>query len=233
MKIFSLLFALTILTHLHAQEAPRTVTYHPIWSSLRDKSGPEIKGSPYISESWASAKFTTFDTTLTLNTNGFTYNLNATNNEPVAKNAAAEEFSMDRSLIKSFILKDGDKERHFERVSHADFPTDEYLQVIYKSESYKVFLSHKKFLKKADFKDSGTFQTGNKYDEYISENEYYVKLPGKMMEKTKKLTLKLFEAVCPKASERTFRDFCSKNKISGRLTDDEAVKVIKFLNTLK
>ncbi len=79
--------------------------------------------------------------------------------------------------MKSFSLKDGDHEVHFERVDIID--KNHFFQPIVKSDAkYSLYKLLKTKFIKANYNTDGIAESGNKYDEYKDEFQYYVVLPG-------------------------------------------------------
>ncbi len=84
--------------------------------------------------------------------------------------------------IAGFTLKDDSSEYHFERLRNS---TDlNFYQPVYKNEKgyslYKLLFTK---LKKADYQTNGIIESGNKYDEYVDENKYFILSPKKELMK--------------------------------------------------
>ncbi len=198
----------------------------PIGSDL--KPNGDVVGTPLFNERWMKAVLTTWSHGDVKQDPDYSYNFNLTNNELYIKNGKGELFKADRKAVKSFTLVDGAKSYHFERPKIVDFPSDVFCQVLYDTDSFYVYKSVKKALK-APKKEDNMFQTQDPRMEYEDQTDYYIKLSNKVLETTHRFTLKMLETALPQAREKMFKDFCSKNKISGKLSDEDVVKSIDFL----
>ena len=80
---------------------------------------------------------------------------------------------VNKEQVKSFTLYNTQGEAFtFARVPEID-PTH-YVQVIASGNKYKIYKTIKTKLEKANFTSDGVMSSGNNYDEYVNEEEYYV-----------------------------------------------------------
>ena len=134
---------------------------------------------------------------------------------------------VDKKTIKSFELKDGKRLFLFEHPVSSDLPQDEFMQIIHKSDQYRVLKS-------------------------LRSKLYHFELKGRAIAGSEKLDLSMFNACVLKKDLPKLKDFCKTNrikyelpmteadsktaptleKITGSLNESQADKVLTFLETL-
>jgi hypothetical protein len=80
---------------------------------------------------------------------------------------------VNKEKVKSFTLFNQDKQAFvFERVPAID--TARYVQVLSMGAKYKIYKLIKTDYKRSDYSTDGVFQSGNKYNEYVDDGDYYL-----------------------------------------------------------
>ena len=129
--------------------------------------------------------------------------------------------------IKSFTLKDDNKEYDFERVPVIN--SSDFFRALVKNESkYSLYgLMQTKFIK-ANYSTNGISESGNKFDEYKDEVTYYIVLPGgkefKKVELKKKSIKQTLNADAAKVN-----DYFSAHE-QDAVNEDFLVNLVKNLN---
>ena len=133
----------------------------------------DTKGNRYLFEKWVSGSVTGTDGVV-YNSSKFSFNYDKVGKKLFmlidSSNTVMELSSKD---IAGFSLKEDDQEYHFERMKNS---TDlNFYQPIYKDEKgfslYKLLLT--KYVK-ADYQTNGITESGNKYDEYVDDEQYFI-----------------------------------------------------------
>src|SRR4030043_62529 len=82
-------------------------------------------------------------------------------------------FTTNRDKINGFRIHEPEDSLHFEYFSFKPNKPEEksFVQILYNGET-RLLLKHKKQFIKADYQ--GAYSTGNKYDEYLDDKDYYL-----------------------------------------------------------
>jgi len=235
MKSFAIILGLFLVSNCHIiaqlsyQGSPTSVSAVIDMPATSEILKDVVEGKPYLLDKWAKASFVGWTGTFPASTNDYTYNLDLRYNDLLAKDANGKVFKTNKKLIKSFTLTDGSKSYLFEEPKNVNFSESDFFQVIYKTDTCFVYKSLKKTIINVENKNIGLSTDELPTKKYESQNEYYVKFPGKPLEKTRQLSLKMFKAAFPNKDKAAFEAFCSKNKIKGNLKDEDVAKVIEYL----
>lgn len=133
----------------------------------------DTKGNRYLFEKWVSGSVTGTDGVV-YNSSKFSFNYDKVGKKLFmlidSSNTVMELSSKD---IAGFSLKEDNQEYNFERLKNS---TDlNFYQPVYKDEKgfslYKLLLT--KFVK-ADYQTNGITESGNKYDEYVNDEQYFI-----------------------------------------------------------
>lgn len=128
--------------------------------------------------------------------------------------------------IAGFTLGNNDSNFHFERLKNS---TDlNFYQPVYKNDKgYSLYKLLRTKLKKADYQTNGIIESGNKYDEYIDEEEYYIMSPKQELLKIN-FKKKSIEKVLVNDSSKV-QLFFSKHKRE-KLDETFVKNLLQFLN---
>lgn len=135
----------------------------------------DTKGSSYLFEKWVNGSV--------VGTNGVVYdspkllfNYNKMNQKLFMLLDSNRVMELSSADIAGFNLKDGGTEYHFERLKNS---TDlNFYQPVYKEEKgYSLYKLLTTKFKKADYQTNGIVESGNKFDEYVDEEKYFILTP--------------------------------------------------------
>jgi len=128
------------------------------------------KGKRYLFDNWVKGKVINAQGALVVN-DSFSYNLDKVQNDLIVKNGS-QVIIVDKKELGTFTLSDGNQEYTFERnelINPAQF-----FVVLAKNEKYALYKLIKTKFIKADYHTNGLSESGNTYDEYKDEADYYI-----------------------------------------------------------
>lgn len=184
------------------------------------------KGNRYLFDKWVKGSV--------LGTNGVVYSGSnmLLNYDKIAKKlflkADSTIIQLSSGDIAGFTLIDQDS-IHFERLKNS---TDlNFYQPVYKNEKgYSLYKLLETKFKKADYQTNGIIESGNKYDEYVDTEDFFIVTPKQELLKIifkKKVIGKVLENESSKVDA-----FFSQHK--GEAVDQNFVKqLLEYLNTAK
>jgi hypothetical protein len=137
------------------------------------------KGSPYLSSTWMRGIIETFDhRRIPKPSENLYFNYDKVKRRLISTNVNNEIIEYPMESILSFALADNEKAYLFEKVFYIS--RDFFLEPVLKSEN--GFSLYKRLITKlsaADYKNDGYYSTGQKFDEYTDDYEYYLLSPDK------------------------------------------------------
>lgn len=167
-----------------------------------------VKGTPYFNEKWQPGDIAFTDGTEIVQIN-IRYNIYK--DELEFKNSTSgQTFIIDRNMIDGFRFPDTGDTVNFKYFSLKPDKKEEKscVQVLYDGKTM-LLLKHKKQFIKADYQ--GAYAAGNKYDEYLNDNDYLlVKADGSVL-KMKLNKRSVLSAL--KNSQSELKEYALKNQI--------------------
>jgi len=141
----------------------------------------DTKGNRYLYENWVHGSVLGVDG-IVYNSSKLLFNYDKVGQKLFMLSDSTTAIELSSGDIAGFTLKDDSSEYHFERLRNS---TDlNFYQPVYKNEKgyslYKLLFTK---LKKADYQTNGIIKSGNKYDEYVDENKYFILPPKKELMK--------------------------------------------------
>lgn len=196
-----------------------------------------VKGTPFLYDSWGTGRLMLSDSLLVKSE--YSLRFNANTNEIHIKLGEIERVLSNRELLSvelEYALPSVSSQKiKLKKIVLPD-NLDRHIFGIYLHDGSKFLLyKHiKKVFKKADFQDKGVATVGNNFDSFNEQISYYLK------EKSNapiKINLKKGDiiAACKLSKNNQIKvdTFCKEKKISGKLTEIEAIELISFVETLK
>src|SRR6266487_1756893 len=141
----------------------------------------DTKGNRYLYENWVHGSVLGVDGVV-YNSSKFLFNYDKIGQKLIMQLDSNSILELNSGDIAGFTLKDDSSEYHFERLKNS---TDlNFYQPVYKDEKgYSLCKLLFTKLKKADYQTNGIIESGNKYDEYADEVEYFIVSPKKELMK--------------------------------------------------
>jgi len=132
----------------------------------------DTRGNRYLFEKWVNGSVTGSDGVV-YNFSKFSYNYDKVDGKLFMLMDSTTVMELSSKDIAGFTLKEEDREYHFERLKNS---TDlNFYQPVYKDEKgfslYKLLVTK---LVKANYQTNGMIESGNKYDEYVDSEQYFI-----------------------------------------------------------
>ncbi|HEU0064484.1 MAG TPA: hypothetical protein VFQ58_05615 [Flavisolibacter sp.] len=188
------------------------------------KAKEETKGSRYLFGEWVNGSVLGTDGTL-YNNPKVQYNYDKIGQKLFMLLDSNKVIELNSGDISGFTLTGNDSTFHFERIQNT---TDlNFYEPVYKKEKgysfYKLMVT--KF-KRADYQTNGIIESGNKFDEYADEKQYFIVTPKMELLKInlkKKSIEKVMEAESSKVNQ-----YFSEHKES--VNELFVVNLLQYLN---
>jgi hypothetical protein len=141
----------------------------------------DTRGNRYLYETWVEGSVTGVDGVV-YNSPKFKYNYDKINGKLFMLLDSATVVELSSGDIAGFSLKSDGRVLVFERLKNS---TDlNFYQAVYKNEKgYSLYKRLTTKFKKADYQTNGIIESGNKYDEYTDQQEYFVLSPKQELSK--------------------------------------------------
>jgi hypothetical protein len=146
------------------------VAGHGMLSSFSTKE--ETRGSRYLFNQWTKG-YVIDDKGQTIKSDLYAFNYDKISGSLLLTQDKLASVEVDKDKIKSFTVYNKlDLPLTFAMVPQVD--SKHFTQVLSDGSKYKVYKHTKTTFAKSDFRSDGLTQSGNKYDEYVDEDAYYV-----------------------------------------------------------
>ena len=225
-KIFSQVSAPSIETAFqnYIRSSSGTINQGSILPTFLIKEN--TKGSRYLYEKWVDGSVIGTDGVV-YNSPKFKYNYDKINRKLFMLFDSSTTIELSSGDIAGFTLKNDEGVSYFERLKNS---TDlNFYQPIYKNEKgYSLYKLLTTKFKKADYQTNGIIESGNKYDEYTDQEEYFILSPKQELLKftfKKKNIEKVLEAESSKVGT-----FFSQHKADA-VDEDFVKKLLQYLNS--
>jgi hypothetical protein len=107
-----------------------------------------------------------------------------------------------------------------------------FAQILFEGNHVTLVKDTKKVFRKSNLEDKGLVTVGNPYDWFEEIASYYIKVGNRSLEKVKLKRGDFIEKTSSKDA-KNIEKYCKDNDISGKMTDEEAVKLVKYMDSLK
>jgi len=130
------------------------------------------KGRRYLFDSWVKGSILTSDGK-TIDNPGFLFNLDKVTNRLLVTQDKTNIVEVDKAAIRSLNLNNGAEAVILERLDLIN--PQVFLRLLTKKDNgYSLYKSTKTKLVKANYTTNGIVESGNTYDEYVDEDQYYI-----------------------------------------------------------
>lgn len=191
-----------------------------------------IKGLPFYKNSWSEGVVCLKKDSVVVNKPELKLRFDAYANELWIKQGKDSMIAYSKD-INWFVLIDGDLQETFIKAPliNKDFPNYFY-KLMFKGDNYILYKELRKELIRADLVDKGMVSTGLPYDRFEEKIKYYLKTGENTIKKIKP-SRKSFIKELPKRYEKKLISFCNNSDISGKLSEQEMIDILTFLQNQK
>jgi hypothetical protein len=165
-----------------------TGSFLPVFTSKEN-----TLGNRYLFVRWVKGKVFNLDSQL-ISDDSFVFNYDKITKKLLATQDNKTVVEVNDEDMKSFTLTYGDVSVTFERIpliSNEGF----YVLLAESGKKYSLYKRIKTRFQRTNFTTNGIFQSGNNYDEFIDEPDYYIVMPGQKEAKKLELTRKSVKAM--------------------------------------
>jgi hypothetical protein len=193
-----------------------------------------VKGTPYIDEDWQEGILTLSDSSVVKTRMKYKFDL--IQNEVWAKTETGQDRILyNKDLLSLDLLQ---KTGQIIKLRKFKLPESEerhrFSISIFESANFILVKDITKTFRKANLVDRGITTTGNAYDWFDENNNFYIKKNGRNAIKVSLKKTDLVEAAgFPKSHVALVDKFCKDNGIKNKLTEEEAIKVLSYMDTVK
>lgn len=191
-----------------------------------------VKGSQFIFEDWSEGQLTLNDSAKVREQ--LMYKFDAMKNELWVKLPTNQQRILYNNELMAFELYRPDGKKYiFKKIKLPESnDRNHFAQIIYEGKSITLAKDIRKVFRKSNLEDKGMVTVGNAYDWFEEIDDYFIKINNSSYQKTKLKKGDIAEKM-PKNQEKLIDAFCKKNHLSGKLTDDEAVTLLNYLDSLQ
>jgi hypothetical protein len=185
-----------------------------------------VKGTPYFNEKWQPGDVAFSDGTEIIQ---ISIRYNIYKDELEFKNSTSgQTFIIDRNMVEGFRFSGAGDTVNFKYFSLKPDKKEEKscVQVLYDSRTM-LLLKHKKQFVKADYQ--GAYAAGNKYDEYLNDNDYFLVKTDGSIQKMKPNKRSVMSALTNSQSE--LKEYALKNQIDFSDPDD-VIRMLRFYDNI-
>jgi hypothetical protein len=191
-----------------------------------------VKGTPFVFDDWSNGTIILKDSSKV--TDQLLYKFDLTLNELWVKLPTGQQRILYNSEFLAFELYRPDGKKYiFKKVKLPEsVNNNHFAHILFEGKNVTLVKNTKKVFRKSNLEDKGLVTVGNAYDWFEEQHEYFIKMNGKSTEKIKLKKGDIMEK-WPKSLEKQIEQYCKSNDIGGKLTDEEAIKLIEYLDKYK
>ncbi len=192
-----------------------------------------VQGSPFLFEEWLEGALTLNDSAVVRDKMKYKFEL--INNTIWLKLGTGEERILyNRELLALELTAQNGTHYVIKKVKLPDVVDNNHFSIIlFDSDNFTLVKDVKKVFRKANLEDKGIVTVGKAYDWFEEIVKYYVKTGNKSYFVEMNLKKSNLISLAPKSHEKMIEQYCKANDIRGKLSDEEAVKLVKYISDLK
>ncbi len=192
-----------------------------------------VQGSPFLIEDWLEGTLTLYDSAVVKDK--IKYKFELINNTIWIKLGTGEErIIYSRELLSLELTDKNNKHYLIKKVKLPDIKDKDHFSIIlFENENMTLVKDVKKVFRKANLEDKGIVTVGKAYDWFEDVAKYYVKTGNKSYFVETNLKKSNLISFAPKSHEKMIEQYCEKNNIRKNLSEEDAVKLVKFIGDLK
>jgi hypothetical protein len=194
-----------------------------------------VQGSPYLYEKWTEGRLILGDSAVVKETHLFKFDL--IENEIRIKIAQQERILLNREILSLELKVPSETTGKSIILKKIKLPDSENRHVfgiyLFEGKQFSLYKHTKKVFKKANLEDKGIVTLGNAYDSFEETNTVYLRKNNSSPEKTalKKNDI-IFHSKLSKPNTTAVNNFCKEHEISGKLTEEEAILLLTYIDSL-
>lgn len=131
----------------------------------------DTKGTRYLFEQWAKGSITDTANNVISNAN-YLFNYDKIAGSLLVTSDKKTVFELNKETIKSFTLNSDTEQFVFDRIPFIN--NGNFVQQLVKGDKYYLYKSIRTKFIKSDYHTDGMVESGNPYDEYADQVEYYI-----------------------------------------------------------
>lgn len=192
-----------------------------------------VQGSPFMFEDWLEGTLTLNDSAVVRDKMKYKFEL--INNTIWLKLGTGEERILYNRELLALELTAQNGTRHLiKKVKLLDIIDNNHFSIVlFESDNITLVKDVRKVFRKANLEDKGIVTVGKAYDWFEDIVKYYVKTGNKSYFEEINLKKSNLISLAPKSHEKMIDQYCKTNDIRGKLSDEEAVKLVKYISDLK
>jgi len=201
---------------------------HKMVPDLAEKE-KEVVGSRYLFDtSWVKANVVLADNSIQKN-DSVLYNFDKISQDLLFTTDRKVVYEADRNEFKAVTFYRHDSAFVFERVQSIN-PNDLFQVLTFSPGKYGFYkIIHTK-LKKANYTSNGISESGNKYDEYIDELEYYILFANKEFRLLSSLKKNAVEKAFSLSPDKDKMEIFFSSHKNSKSPENDIENLVKFLN---
>jgi len=186
----------------------------------------DTKGSRYLFEHWVNG-YAVNNKNITINVVGYAFNYDKINSSLLVTTDKRSCIEVANADLNSFVLTDDERSYSFVHLPFIN-PKVFFIEIEKDAAKYALYKLIKTKFIKSNYHNDGLTESGNNYDEYADETEYYIVFPGgtsfKKIELKKKSIKEVFAAENAKVDS-----YFSQHK-NDDFTENYLKGLVQFLN---
>ena len=195
----------------------------------------ELRGTPFVYDTYESGVVIVSDSLQSQN--DFKFKLNVEDNEIWILNDKKAELVLTDKRIMGLDLTVGGKNHSFRKTKLPDVKgaVNRFVEILFNGNNYTLIKHVDKIFEPANAVDKGVAVIGRNYDSYIKMVSFYILNENKQFRKISLKKNDIFHANSALVNKNrdAINAFCKENGISNPLDEDDAIELVKYLDTLK
>lgn len=247
--ILSFLFSTFIIVVSAKAQTPAAATnYNNLsrndWGSImrgnqpmktKKSSDVELRGTPFVYDTYESGVVIVSDSLQSQN--DFKFKINVEDNEIWILNDKKTELVLTDKRIVGVDLTISGKNHSFRKAKLPIVKGDpnRFVEILYNGANFTLLKHVDKIFEPANAVDKGVAVIGRNYDSYIKEVSFYILNDKKQFRKISLKKNDIFHANIALVNKNrdAINAFCKENDISNPLDEDDAIELVKYLDSIK
>ena len=192
-----------------------------------------VKGSPFVYDDWLEGKLTLADSVVVKNKIFFKFDV-LKNEIWVKLREDQEHIIYNKDILKLDLFQKDGKKIKLRKFKLPENENRHHISIaVYEGNNVQLIKDVKKIFRKSNLEDKGLVIVGHAYDWFEEQSNFYFR---KKSENATKVVLRkgdISEAArLSKSNIILVEKFCKENNLKGKLTEEEAIKLVEYFDTL-